>query len=362
MSRINWKKLLILTMASAVLAASACAQEDILAIDERIQEQINYKTETVRVGNYEKTTTNTGTDYYPLTYKVKFPYNDAKFAEYTVTRGDEVKKGDVLARFTITGSEVQLTRMQLNLTRTEEATAEGVEARQTEIARKRAEMTAEKDEIARKKKELELRKLEIALEQYSYRQQRSIDQQREALDEELERRATNVLISPVDGVVTDLTYKKVDDAVSKNETLVTIYSEDVKLIRVDNSTGGFRYNLPVTVTSGSGDKMVTVTGRVVASDNAIPESERTGHAFILLDPYDESTIRLRSMKVIAPSIYLEDVLLVKRSAVTLEAGKYYITKLVDGMVQKRYIEYGMGNTADVWIMNGVSEGDTLIIN
>lgn len=363
MSRINVKKLLLLTLSAAFLVSSAgLAEQDILPPEDRVVEQVNYKTEEVTPGAYLKTTMNAGSEYYPLTYHVRAEYGNAKFVEYTVKRGDAVKKGDVLARFTITGSEVQMTRMKLNLDRAEEAMAEGIEAREKEIARMRTVISSETDAVGKRKKELTLRKLEIELEQFIYRQQCSIDDQRKALEKEIERREANVLISPVDGVVTELVFKKVDDAVSQNEHLVTIYSEEVMLLRVDNSSGGFRYNMPVEVTSGTGDKQVTLTGRIVASDNTVPESERTGHAFVLLDPYDKETIRLRSPKVIAPTVLVEDVLIVSRKAVTLEAGKYYVTKHADGMVQKRYINYGMGHVAGVWVLSGVSEGDTLIID
>lgn len=363
MSRIDMKKLLLLTLAAVLLISSAAyAGQDILPVDKRVQELVNYKTEPVVRGTYLKTTMNGASEYFPLTYNVRFMYSDAKFVEYTVKRGDVVKKGDILARFTITGSEVQMTKMELDLARAEESLALGIESREKEIAKRRAELASVQDEFERAKKELQLRKLEIELEQYIYRQERNIDRQKEAIADEIERRETNVLISPVDGVVTETVYKKVDDAVGKNERLVTIYSEDVKLLRIDNGSGGFRYNMPVQVTSGTGDKQVTVTGRIVAADDAIPEKERTGHAFVLLDPYDEENIKLRSPKVIAPTISVDDVLIIKRKTVTLEAGKYFVTKLTDGMVQKRFIEYGLGNSADVWVLNGLSEGDTLIID
>ncbi len=364
MSRIDAKKLLLLGLTAACMAApvAQAEQQDILPASERIQEQVNYRTETVRIDDYVKTATAGSSEYYPLTFNVRFEYNNAKFVEYTVTRGTAVKKGDVLARFTITGSEVQLTRMELNLKRAEEAMEKEILARKEEIARVRSGIAAETNVHERQKKELKLRKLEIALEQYVYQQERSIARQKEALSEEIERRETNVLLSPVDGVVTELTYKKVDDAVSASETLVTIYSEDVMLLRLDNSNGNFRYNMPVTITTGTGDRQVTLTGRIVAADDAVPESERSGHAFVQIDPYDAEEIKLRNPKVTGDSIRMDNVLMVRRTAVTLEAGKYYITRLKDGMVQKRYIKYGLGNSSDVWIMNGASEGDQVIVD
>ena len=361
MSRINGKKLLLLMLAGILLVSNAAFAEDILVADERVQEQINYKTETVRIDDYVKTISNSATLYYPMTYSVHFESSNAKFVEYAVKRGDAVKKGDVLARFTIGGSNVQLTRMELALARAEESMVKGIQDRKEKIARTRADIASATDAYEREIGELSLRKLEIELEQYEYRQQYSIDNQKAALAEELDRRRTDVLVSPVDGVVTELAYKKIDDSVSAGEKLVTICDENIVLLRVDNGSVGFRYNMPVTVSVGAGKQQTTLTGRVVAADNAIAESERTGHAFIQLDPYDPE-INLRNLKISGSQVLLEDVAVVARKAVTLENGKYFVTKLVNGMVQKRYIEYGLGNASGVWIMNGVSEGDTLVVD
>ena len=100
---------------------------------------------------------------------------------------------------------------------------------------------------------------------------------------------------------------------------------------------------------------------MVAADDSIPEKERNGIAYILLDPYDPD-IKLRTLKVTAPTLYLENVMIAKRNTVTAENGKYYVTKLVDGMAQKRYIDVGMISTTAVWYLGGVAEGETLVID
>lgn len=363
MSRINGRRQLIGTLAAALLLLTTVsyAEEDILNVDELTPEQVNYKTEAVSLGVFEKTNSYTASEYYPLTYGVSFENSGAKFIEYAVARGDEVKKGDVLARFEITGSDVRMTSMELNLTRTEETTTEGVMERQEAIAQARAALAAENDAFEKKKKELSLRKLELELEQYRYRQEYSIESQKQALEEEKERRSENVLLAPIDGVVSDLSLKKADDAVLSGEVLVTISSKDVMLLKVDNANYGLRYNMPVKVTSGNNAQRVELTGRVVAADDSIAQKERTGQAYILLDPYD-SSVKLRTLQVTAPTLRVENVLISKRGTATSENGKYYVTKLVDGMVQKRYVTLAMQNTTNVWFLSGVSEGETLIID
>lgn len=363
MSRINLKKQLLPLMICVLLCVSGavCAEQDIIRSDMMTLEEVNYNTITVTSGTFDRPVTNSVSEYYPLVYPLKFDGVNAKFLEYTVKRGDEVKAGDVLARFSITGSDAAMERMELELQRAEEALREGLREREEQIRLKRNEVSEATDSYVREKKMLELRRLELEMEQYSFRQEHSIAQQREAVEEERENRAMNELIAPVDGIVDDVKYKKLDDAVSSSEVLITLSSTEVMLLRADNSSGNFRYNMPVTVTVGTNKSSTDLTGRVVASDHAIEEIDKTGHALILLDPYDES-INLRNPKVKASYMLLEDVLIVPRKAASLENGKYYVTKLTDGMVQKRYVQYAESNTTYVWLMQGVSEGEVLIID
>lgn len=366
MSRIDMRRLAAFLLAVLLMGASAEAQEteqqDIIDASQLTPQQINYKTTEVIAGSFVKEATSSASEYYPLTYDVQFGQSNAKFVEFTVKRGETVKAGDVLARFYITGSDVAFTRMEKNLTRTKEETEKGISTREEAISRQRAQIAAMADGYEKEKALLALRKLETELEKYIHSQNYSIANQTKAYEEEKARRANNVLISPVDGVVTEMAYKKADDAVSASETLVTISSEEVLLLRVKNDGGSLRYNMPVVVKSGNNKQQVILSGRVVAADDVIPEQERTGYAFIELDPYDTEEIRLRALKVTVNTIQLDNVTLVKRTAATLEAGKYYVTKLKDGMVQKRYIKFGMSNTEYTWAMTGVEAGETLIID
>lgn len=365
MSRINRTRraaLLLTVMLLCVPAAQSEEAQDILDVSALTPQQINYKTVEATLGSYVREVSQSASEYFPLTYNVKFDQNNAKFIEFTVKRGQQVKKGDVMARFNITGSEVAFTRMEINLKRTEEDTRRGILDREEAIQKKRSEIAAMSSGYEQEIAVLGLRKLEVELEQYKFRQQRSIDQQREAFEEEKERRANNVLLAPVDGVVSELAYKKADDAVSPGETLAVISSEEVMLLRAKNDRQELRYNMPVRVTMGNGKNQITLNGRVVAADDAIPEKERTGYLFVELEPYDSEEIRVRSPKITGDTVRLDNVIVIQRSAATLEAGKYFVTKLKDGMVQKRFVEFGMGTGQTAWIMTGVEDGETLVLD
>ena len=56
------------------------------------------------------------------------------------------------------------------------------------------------------------------------------------------------------------------------------------------------------------------------------------------------------------------MLIIPRRAVTLEGGKNYIECLVDGNVQKRFVNIGLSNMSNVWALQGLNVGDTIILD
>ena len=363
MSRIKTVRLLsfvlavLLFMNTVVLASEP---QDIIDASQMTPQQFNYQTIEAERGSLIKKVTIPALKYYPLTYSLRFDNNGAKFVEYLVEYGDTVKAGDILARFTVSGSEAEFTRMELDLQRAQEQINTGIREREQIISQLRSQIAAESDENAKEILELSLQKQETEMKQFKLRQQYTINRLREEYEEENTRRRTDILVSPVSGIVTELTYKKVDDAVSADETLIVISSGDIMLLQVNNETGDLRYNMPVQIQAGNNPNPVTLTGRVIAADDAIPEKERSGYAFIQLDT-DGNEDLLKNPKIVAESVKLDNIVLVNRDAVKQEGGKYYVTKLTDGMAQKRYVEIGMNNLESVWILSGVEEGETLVL-
>ena len=145
------------------------------------------------------------------------------------------------------------------------------------------------------------------------------------------------------------------------ETLITVVSGESVLYLAENQTLSLRYNMPVRV-KVEGQDDVYLSGRVVAADDAIPRDERTGYALIELDPYDEKKYKVSdSPFLIAESTHVDDVLLVPNKAVEQEGEDWYVEKLTDGVLQKRYVEPALNNGQNTWILNGVEEGETLVL-
>lgn len=356
------KPILLLLILALLLpcTAQAAVSENLMDASEATQEVANYNLHTVELGTYDRTYSASCREYYPYTYKLRFETSGAKFKEYLVKRNQTVKKGDPLAVFTLDGDEVALSTQRLSLEREREALKTRKEEYQERIDEMVDTLLVTNERYAREMLSLKIAYEEVARDKYVYQQEAKIADLEEAVAELEEENSGNVLVAPADGVVTNLNYIREGDRVSTSEVLITLYREEGLLYRVDNTTDYFRYGMDVTVEVGPGKNRTTLTGKVVAADTLVPSSRRTNHAFIRLDPYDLET-RMNNPTAKVATIYLENVIVVPRQAVELEAGKYYVTKYVEGTLQKRYVQYVINNPANSWLLQGLEAGETIII-
>lgn len=344
--------------------ASAAAQSPNLISDQMIQtETVNYsKTAVVEKTEYARDYNASASEYYPYTYTLAAEIDNASFLKYHVARSQQVKKGDVLAAFTLEVDEAAITAARLSLERAQREYETGAEKKREEIADLLNEQSSIRDSYERELMTLRIRRTQLAYEQYCYQQECTIARLTEELAELEEANSSCYLYAPFDGTITAITYKREGEKVYANEGLVTMYREDGMLLRISNDQLYFRYGMPVTVTSGAKTDQQVYQGRVVAADNVLSENRRLGYAFIELEPFEGETPRLTRLTVTGTSEYLTDVMVIPRRAVTLDGGKYYVNCLVNGTLQKRYVNAGLMTMSNVWVLQGLNEGDTIIID
>ncbi len=314
-----------------------------------------------KLGVYEKLNNASAEEFYPHTYYLGTDMSNAYFAEYHVTRRQEVQAGQVLATFTLDMDEEKYASTQLALERTQREYARGKELRLEEIDLLLEQQLGITDLYERELMELRIRRAKLVYEQYCYQQQNLIIGYEEQLAEMDEQSRRTQLVAPFDGIVSDLTYKRVGERIYAYEPLVTIYREADMLLRIANKDQNFRYGMTVTVTSGAKANQQVFEGHVVAADDLLPESRRQGYALIKLVPNEAgSKPRYSSIKVSGATQQLSNVLLIPRKAAALDGGKYYVETPMNGSVQKRYVNIGLMNNTSAWVVQGLNEGDQVI--
>ena len=348
------KRLLLLALAVALTVCPVSASGESLIDPEKLQDQqASYNTTAVQLGSFVKEYSVPVLVHYPLQETLKVEQNGAFFVEFAVEEEQEVKKGDILAHFTIETSGAALEQLEREIARLEAETKLTVQQRKEAI--KRLE-NASAEGFEKEKNAIMLKKAKAELAHYEYLQQRSLNALKQAQKTEQEKQDGYTLIAPADGKVLDFATLKTGAPVSTEDALMTFVRTDVVQLCVSNSSGDLRYNMPVTITVGKQNNITKVSGRVVAADGAIAVKERTGYAYIQV----ETDAKLENPKLTAEVMRLDNVFVVERGAVISENGKHYVTKLVDGMLQKRYIGFATHNTEEVWIIHGVAEGDLLV--
>ena len=59
---------------------------------------------------------------------------------------------------------------------------------------------------------------------------------------------------------------------------------------------------------------------------------------------------------------VKNVLLVDREALQKDGGKTFVYVLEDGVIHKRFISVGLSSKTSAWILDGLSEGQDLILD
>ena len=334
-----------------------CAYDDLLVSEEG--GSVRYNTVTVRRGDYVMTQTEITQLHYPIGYDLKFENDEARFVEYKVNHNDQVKAGDVLAEFIVDSSSVEVQRLELQVTRTQEETERGVKDREEQISEAK-KLRARSTGYGWERQNLEVQRQQLELERYQFQQEHKLEQTRKELEKAKEE-ASDVLVAPMDGIVTYRCPKSPNDPVSSDEILITLCSEDVVYLSIVNNGFAYRYNMPVSFFNGQ-------TGRVVADSvlsygaYGVSEGSSVG-ALIQMDQAEGETPLKNS--AVGEIVAVRDVLLIPRNALNAEGAdqKFYVNRLAeDGTVQKRYVNVIWDrNLSDAWALEGVFEGDTLIV-
>jgi len=363
MSR-NKPRLMMLLLLAVLLCCTQALGESLISEDMIKKETVNYSnTFTVELGTFERSYSEQASEYYPHTYVLRFEGDNARFGEYLVGRKQEVKAGDVLATFTLDVDEVALASKRQALMRAEESYALQKQDRQEAIQDQLEALEKERNAFAYEIQTLKIQRAQVALEQFCSQQERHIENMRQEIAELEEKYSQTTIVAPYDGVITSLTYKQEGERLYPNEELITLYRTDGMMLRITNNNGHFRYGMQVTVAAGPAKSRTYFTGRIIAADTTLAESKRAGYAYIELDPgQEEFPTRGIQPTVSAATYYVDQVYCLPRRAVEAENGKYYVYKLVDGKVEKRFVNVALQGITEMWVLQGVEVGETIIID
>lgn len=324
-------------------------------------EKTTYETVPVEFGEYAVTSTGKARVTYLETAKLTWQGGTARFAQVHVKTKQYVNEGDVLMTFEVASNTTELISMRLQLERLWSTLDRETASRKAAIEaqkEKAKQLTSYDQRIA----ELTVDRMQAEYDAYVFQATQNI-YDLEAQIAEIERVASiTTLVAPFSGVIDSITSLDVGTSISKGTTLVTMHATDNLLFTATDSSQALRFNMPISIISGSGSKIATYTGRVVAAPNILPNGLTQNTVLVKLDTAVSQEELSNSLKYSAQTQIVQNILVVPRSAVDVENGVSFVYVLEDGTAQKKYVVSKNISPSSAWILEGLSQGQSLIVD
>jgi len=330
-------------------------QTDSLISEELIvPEKTEYKTFTVTRGSLFNFTTGRASLEYLNSRELTWEVANSFFGQTLVEDGAAVKRGDVLMTFYSQVNQMELDAQRLQLIQRKQEVYDAKTAKRAainEVKEAAKELTSYERKIA----DLEVEILQLDYDKYVYETDIEIaEKEAEIADMEKSMEAKE-LVAPFDGRVEILSNMVAGQQVDTSKKLIKLYSFENYFI-VAGDEQDLRYNMEVFVDIG-GDQ--TCSGRVITAENVLP-SGLSSKVRIVLDEYIEATnISKRPMLTAYPE-RIGDVVQIDSDYIVFDGTKRFVYILDGDVVRKRYIAVGMTNRKAYWVLNGLSEGQTII--
>jgi multidrug efflux pump subunit AcrA (membrane-fusion protein) len=101
------------------------------------------------------------------------------------------------------------------------------------------------------------------------------------------------------------------------------------------------------------------TGEITSVSQAIDLKNRTGRIELVCDNPNHRLVHGMFAKLLLPVETHENAVMIPLSAVSWEADKQFVYKVIDGRIKRAEVKAGIRNSKNVEIVSGVEEGDVV---
>ncbi len=172
----------------------------------------------------------------------------------------------------------------------------------------------------------------------------------------------SIITASMDGVVTYVKRAFIGDIMNDYDTLISVADISVVQIQYEgNSAYDFALGMPVEIMY----KGATYTGSVIQTPDSVPTEEKEFFVNTVIFEIDEvpaNYIVGDAFDVTALLDYKENVVVLPKDAVKKFGSDEIVYVLENGEKRERYVEVGIDNGPYVEILNGLEQGDLVIIN
>ena len=187
--------------------------------------------------------------------------------------------------------------------------------------------------------------------------------------------AKTVIKAPFSGIITEVNAFEEGDILQKDQTVCTLADENNCYVVLEDKAGQLTYGNMATITydDEDGNSAEAIGEVVMVSNCALSEALNTGYNLIKVSKEDFAKMAasnrgydgwwMRShFNVTAEVRSMDNVVLIPKSAVTVESGVTYVTILDENNkpTLKSFIAGGSDNF-NYWVVDGLSEGTKICL-
>lgn len=296
---------------------------------------------------------------------------DAQFVEHRVQNGQRVEAGDVLSVFRKRSDNVRLAEIEVELQGLAAEREDGLYDRDKADEDLREQLyeleILPSDEktyrvyVQGQVLQAQLARSALEREQFLLRleeRERKLNAEREEI---LAGERDLTVTAPVSGVVTGLQTLSPGENCEAGRALLRVYAPERYLLRAgEGILGELRVGQAVTIEYGPADERKTAPGVVVSAQSLLPPDLDAGGAAVAVQE-DIPAADLVNPSVVSQEKLLEDALLLPRTAVGSENGQSYVLLRKDGSPRKRFVQVGPQSNDQVVILDGVTEGQEVVL-
>lgn len=322
--------------------------------------EVSYKTTTVTKGTFTLSEKCSGTFVYADNETLYCEYPDAILVDNLKLRsGQEIKSGDIIATFTFDVSEAELQRLELAYEEASRVMNETIEQYQKTIANytEAAKTEGNAGKIAALQKE----KTVNELEQYRKNAQENVLQKKEDLESYRELFSTKTLVAPEDGIISWAASYSAGTSIGEGTALLSYYKEDIKYLKAGAVSSEFLEMASPGMTVLIADNSKSVEGTIVASPAGIDELAGNSDVYVACDHFDDLNKR-SSYSIICTILELPDMLMLNEKAIRSDGAVSYVYVLQDGVAVRRNVLCGLEEDGVVCILDGLTEGQQIILD
>lgn len=301
-------------------------------------------------------------------YPLEFPYAGATLEEILVSDNAHVTEGQPLLRFQRDVPESTLARLELQLERTLASHAD-------EQAAMDAQLEALADAADTPANVRARGRLDIEYDAMRARQ----DAERTTLQTELETLRddyeTTHLLAPADGMIVNMARLRPGERLQPDTRLMDFRNPEAAYLVLEERPELFPYGRTAELTFGFANNPIHSEATVIDNPNLGELNREDGRIFLEMTPEamaeaaealdkDPETFTLQDMNnlrmnVIEMAVY--DTLIIPRNALSQAQGQSYVYVLEDDVIRRRYIQAGISDMENVQVIDGLTEGQTLVI-